>query len=628
MDVDRLLDCARWFHGHCPEGVRPLPDTYETEAQALEAMRDALLFEAHHALRGPLAAPPDLPLSNAVDLGTETPGIAHTRGGRVHVHRSEDSVREIAYEVGRQQPVDERDESEPPPPLTEAKRRRFLEAAERSEARAHQASERRATRACMSKEERAEQARERREARERRKAESAEADGQAVLEPAHEPALAPVDEAPDDAAEPDDAAAPDDAAEPSDEAASPTDAAESAVSAPRLDEMPPPRRKRGSESMVFHESPAPHDRYLTALTSSALHPALRDTILRGIPADNASVRITNGPPGCGKTKVLLDQLEEFHASRPEARCLVCGPTNLSAADLYRRAFARGLVGCLALAKEHMPPGAPRPRALDVRRARFVFATVAARSGRLCDERFHAVFLDEAGLCSESATWGLLRPDVHHLVMTGDVHQLAARASREGTELGHQRSLMERLLAIGVRADHLTMQHRMHAAICDFPSREFYRSALVTAPVDRGMAGVPPYALVDVRGTPTAVGTSTENTAEAEAALREAMRLRDAGLSTVLVAPYAAQVRRLRAAQSGIEVHTVDSFQGKESDAVVLSLVRTPSSGAGFWEDGRRVNVALTRARHALRVVGHGGWCDADGPLARLARDARDRGLVE
>ena len=90
---------------------------------------------------------------------------------------------------------------------------------------------------------------------------------------------------------------------------------------------------------------------------------------------------------------------------------------------------------------------------------------------------------------------------------------------------------------------------------------------------------------------------------------------------VLIAPYAAHCRLLLAQGTRCEVHTVDSFQGREADAVVLCLVRDGSRGAGFWSDARRLVVALTRARTRLVVVASRSLRDADEdtPLHRLVR---------
>jgi superfamily I DNA and/or RNA helicase len=79
----------------------------------------------------------------------------------------------------------------------------------------------------------------------------------------------------------------------------------------------------------------------------------------------------------------------------------------------------------------------------------------------------------------------------------------------------------------------------------------------------------------------------------------------------VIAPYGAQVQRLRQllaarVEEGLEVDTVDGFQGREKEAVVVSLVRANEAGdVGFLADVRRMNVALTRARKKLVVVGDG-----------------------
>ena len=74
----------------------------------------------------------------------------------------------------------------------------------------------------------------------------------------------------------------------------------------------------------------------------------------------------------------------------------------------------------------------------------------------------------------------------------------------------------------------------------------------------------------------------------------------------VIAPYAAQVRRIREAceYPAVEIDTVDGFQGREKEAVILTLVRSNNEGEiGFLSETRRTNVALTRARSKLMVIG-------------------------
>lgn len=651
--TEHLVECAKFFRHHRPDR-EALPDTFRDDHDALECMKDVLLYEAHHAMQEALAVAPEVPVSNAIDLDSAEPGIVRTVKGKTVTQRSDDVVRPITYQVGdRRVHIDDVDESVPPPKMTPARLRQSCVAAERSIARAHARAEQRAAESFLTKEERKALAQERKAERERKQAEKRakqEQEGAGGGDDDHDAEGAEDNGA--DGAEDNGADAGDDAGDDAGgeaqrteeegegttekEAAAPHDPVETlqriSPMGDDVHEKRPKKQKPNEGEPEFFGSPAPHDRYLQALQGSALHPSIRETVLRGVPSDNAAVVVTHGPPGCGKTHALLEALEAFHEAHPDARCFVCGPTNVSAADLYARAFARGIVGCLALSRENMPPGVPRPRAMDLRTSKFVFSTVAGRCGpRLHNERFHAVFLDEAGLCPEAIVWGLLRPDVRHIWMVGDLKQLGAITSATGTTLLHQRSLMERLVSLGVAANTLTVQRRMHPEICMYPCTAFYDGRLVTqqaeAPAPAGGHQAPsPYAFLHVAGEAQQVGTSAENVQEAHIALGMARELqRIYPKKTVILTPYAAQLRRIRAAQSGIEAYTIDSFQGKEAEAVVLSLVRTPASGLGFWSDQRRLNVALTRAKHALRVVGHGGWAE-DGPLGALVADAKRRGL--
>ena len=112
--------------------------------------------------------------------------------------------------------------------------------------------------------------------------------------------------------------------------------------------------------------------------------------------------------------------------------------------------------------------------------------------------------------------------------------------------------------------------------------------------------------------------------EAKLAAAKVRQLLDAGLvpsQVAVIAPYRAQVRLLRdllADVSGLEIDSVDGFQGREKEAVVLTLVRSNAEGEiGFLADVRRMNVALTRARRKLLVVGDSATLAAHPFYARL-----------
>jgi hypothetical protein len=250
------------------------------------------------------------------------------------------------------------------------------------------------------------------------------------------------------------------------------------------------------------------------------------------------------------------------------------------------------------------------------------------SETLGKRRFDLAVLDEACQSTEPASWvPLLRAD--RVVLAGDPCQLPPTVlSPEAAERGLAVSLMERVMAqFGPGVSRLlTVQYRMHAAVMGFSSVEFYGGELIA---DESVIGHRLCDLPDVRAEPLTeepvkfIDTagagydeeqeedteSRRNPQEAALAAKYVRALLDAGVSPTgiaVIAPYAAQVRRLRdlLPVPGLEIDSVDGFQGREKEAVVLSLVRSnPEGEIGFLADVRRTNVALTRARRKLIVVG-------------------------
>ena len=244
-------------------------------------------------------------------------------------------------------------------------------------------------------------------------------------------------------------------------------------------------------------------------------------------------------------------------------------------------------------------------------------------------RYDLLVIDEACQSTEPACWVPLGW-ARRVVVAGDHCQLPPTVlSVEAARRGFGVSLLERLVArYGDRVTRrLEVQYRMHERIMAFSSREFYDGSLVAH------ESVISHRLCDLEGvhstplTEAAVtfldtagagydeeqeldGASRFNPREAELAVKKVRELLDAGMRAndlAVVAPYAAQVRLLRrllADVAGIEIDSVDGFQGREKEAVVLSLVRSNTEGeVGFLADIRRTNVALTRARRGLVVIG-------------------------
>ncbi len=257
-------------------------------------------------------------------------------------------------------------------------------------------------------------------------------------------------------------------------------------------------------------------------------------------------------------------------------------------------------------------------------------TTGLDSEILGQRQFDLAVIDEACQSTEPGCWiPLLRSD--RLVLAGDHCQLpptvvSQQAAREGFNV----SLLERLIEHHGEsiARRLNVQYRMHQAIMDFSSSEFYEGTLIadSAVVDHRLCDLPsvsssqltdePILFIDTAGAgydeqTEPDGESRLNPREAELVGARVEALVDAGVSPsdiAVITPYAAQVRLLRDQlldeYANLEVDTVDGFQGREKEAVVISLVRCNSHGEiGFLDDVRRMNVALTRARRKLVVIG-------------------------
>lgn len=249
-------------------------------------------------------------------------------------------------------------------------------------------------------------------------------------------------------------------------------------------------------------------------------------------------------------------------------------------------------------------------------------------GLLGDRRFDLVVIDEAAQATEPACWiPLIRGE--RVVLGGDHCQLpptivSDEAAREGLNI----SLMERL-ARQLGPDvvrRLDVQYRMHEQIMEFSSNEFYEGGLIADDSVRSHRLVDldaiaehhltssPLAFIDTAGASydeeqEPEGSSRANPEEARLVGRQIDMLLATGLrpeQLAVITPYAAQARLLREKLriADLEIDTVDGFQGREKEAVIVSLVRSNDRGEiGFLTDTRRMNVALTRARRKLIVVG-------------------------
>jgi superfamily I DNA and/or RNA helicase len=264
------------------------------------------------------------------------------------------------------------------------------------------------------------------------------------------------------------------------------------------------------------------------------------------------------------------------------------------------------------------------------RADVVTATlVGANHYTIRHLRYNTVVIDEAGQALEPACWiPILK--AKKLVMAGDHQQLppTIKSDVAAKELGT--TLLEKTVALHPEAVVLLEeQYRMNEAIAGFSSQEFYSGRLRAAPPVahwKLFNADAPLHFIDTAGCgfeEVYEGTSISNPEEASFLVKQLGRYvaelkafypGERFPSIAVISPYRHQVEILKeAVQSSpelqeviqaVSVNTIDSFQGQERDAVFISMTRSNAeSTIGFLSDVRRMNVAMTRARKKLVVVG-------------------------
>lgn len=264
------------------------------------------------------------------------------------------------------------------------------------------------------------------------------------------------------------------------------------------------------------------------------------------------------------------------------------------------------------------------------RAEVVCITTTGDDDLLGSRQFDLAVIDEACQSTEPGCWiPMLRAD--RLILAGDHCQLPPTVlSSEATAKRFDVSLMQRLIEHygDTVTRRLDVQYRMHRNIMDFSSHHFYQDTLIAdeSVANHTLADLAsfradslelskePANFIDTAGAgweeqlePN--GLSKLNPEEGRLILKKANELVEAGMHArdiAVIAPYAAQVRWLRdqCQLEDLEIDTVDGFQGREKEAVLITLVRSNQIGEiGFLADSRRMNVALTRAKRKLIVVG-------------------------
>ncbi|XP_024009613.1 uncharacterized ATP-dependent helicase C29A10.10c isoform X1 [Eutrema salsugineum] len=266
-------------------------------------------------------------------------------------------------------------------------------------------------------------------------------------------------------------------------------------------------------------------------------------------------------------------------------------------------------------------------------AYLLFCTASSSAKLHMSSPIQLLVIDEAAQLKEcESAIPLQLPGIQHAVLIGDEKQLPAMIqSKIALEADLGRSLFERLVLLGHKEQLLNMQYRMHPSISIFPNREFYGMKILDAHSVRvrsyerkflpeKMYG--PYSFINIPygREQFGQGYSLKNVVEVSVVAEIVSKLYSVSrkarkpISVGVISPYKAQVFAIQekigekyntSEQFTVSVRSVDGFQGGEEDIIIISTVRSNGKGAiGFLSNQQRTNVALTRARYCLWILGN------------------------
>lgn len=230
--------------------------------------------------------------------------------------------------------------------------------------------------------------------------------------------------------------------------------------------------------------------------------------------------------------------------------------------------------------------------------------------------FKTLVIDEAGQCIEPLAWAVF-PLADKFVLAGDHFQLPPTVlSNEAARLGFNKSILETAIEKVANIHLLNVQYRMKESIAGFSSNYFYSGLLQTAPhLSNTGAHI---TFIDTAGSgfnekhgPDGMSLQNEGELQIVQKIIETEQLNP--LAAAFISPYAGQVAAAKETlPRQMRISTIDSFQGQEKETIILSLVRSNDDGdIGFLKDYRRMNVAITRAKEQLFVIGDSATIGAD-----------------
>ena len=259
-------------------------------------------------------------------------------------------------------------------------------------------------------------------------------------------------------------------------------------------------------------------------------------------------------------------------------------------------------------------------------------------------KFDVAVIDEA---SQATIPSVLIPiaKAHRFILAGDHKQLPPTIISDRAD-DLQKTLFEELIKLyPFKSQLLNVQYRMNSLLMKFPNREFYDGGLKS---DESVDDITINDIMDSTSHEDALlfvdtsdiknnsekhlkdSKSIVNELEAEISLKVLRHYLDAGLNSDdigIISPYADQVKLIQD-MCDVEVKTVDGFQGREKEVIIISTVRSNNDGnIGFLRDLRRLNVAITRAKRKLIIIGDADTLISNPTYERLIEFVREKNLI-
>eukprot|EP00798_Chlamydomonas_sp_ICE-L_P012084 gene12084-15195_t len=414
-----------------------------------------------------------------------------------------------------------------------------------------------------------------------------------------------------------------------------------------------------SSSSGGYTLPLPHSLARPSWNWKDSHPAKGSQVLATAASNVAVDNLVSGLLDLGVKVVRVGQPAKI---APELRDYtleaLVAKTEQGKQAISLRVAASKLTGseCFSLIQQAMQLEATASQAVLSSSQVVACTCIGAGDPRLAERSFPLCVLDEACQATEPSSIVAMVNQVQSLLLVGDPQQLPPTVkSRDAEGLGLTTSIFSRLMKMGMEPMLLDTQYRMHPSICEFPSLAFYGGQLKSfpKPKDRpqpeGILWPSPkvsVCMVAVQGeekrtnantvSPQAAtaleslscGFSYMNDMEAQEVIAVVMALLRPPNGGVplqasdigVVTPYNGQVRHIQACfqrqhfwdpevqsdvMASLEIKSVDGFQGREKEVIIFSTVRSNTRGhVGFLSDYRRLNVAVTRAKRGLVVIGN------------------------